>query len=204
MSGTSSKGRRPKNGLMVGYASTRRPQLMPLPIYSRPIAGRATRSIPPRRPPVLAAPGRQVPCQTSVCGHRSKPDSIETSCYRPSSTGLTPHKTDRRKKRRCERSSSRCCRKPSSRPINTTLVTRRAAFEIAGPRRLRATPAADHVDTYGGSAPAGGGAFSGKDPSNVDRFGRLRRFVTSPRHRRGGHRVECLVQFPTDRVGAPA
>ena len=27
----------------------------------------------------------------------------------------------------------------------------------------------DSVDTYGGAAPHGGGAFSGKDPSKVDR-----------------------------------
>ena len=29
------------------------------------------------------------------------------------------------------------------------------------------------VDTYGGAAPHGGGAFSGKDPTKVDRSGRL-------------------------------
>ena len=37
------------------------------------------------------------------------------------------------------------------------------------------------VDTYGGAAPHGGGAFSGKDPTKVDRSGRLRLRATWPR-----------------------
>jgi S-adenosylmethionine synthetase len=36
------------------------------------------------------------------------------------------------------------------------------------------------VDTYGGACPHGGGAFSGKDPSKVDRSAPTRR-ATSPR-----------------------
>ena len=40
------------------------------------------------------------------------------------------------------------------------------------------------VDTYGGAAPHGGGAFSGKDPTKVDRSGRLRRALRREEHRR--------------------
>ncbi len=40
------------------------------------------------------------------------------------------------------------------------------------------------VDTYGGMARHGGGAFSGKDPSKVDRSRRLRRPLRGQEHRR--------------------
>ena len=44
------------------------------------------------------------------------------------------------------------------------------AFEIGGPKGdCGVTGRKIIVDTYGGSAPHGGGAFSGKDPSKVDR-----------------------------------
>ena len=43
-------------------------------------------------------------------------------------------------------------------------------FEIGGPRGdTGVTGRKIIVDTYGGSAPHGGGAFSGKDPTKVDR-----------------------------------
>ena len=45
-----------------------------------------------------------------------------------------------------------------------------AASSLAGPRGVSGlTGRKIIVDTYGGSAPHGGGAFSGKDPTKVDR-----------------------------------
>ena len=44
------------------------------------------------------------------------------------------------------------------------------------------------VDTYGGAAPHGGGAFSGKDPTKVDRSGRLCRALSRQERRRRGAR----------------
>jgi len=45
-------------------------------------------------------------------------------------------------------------------------------FELGGPRAdTGLTGRKIIVDTYGGSARHGGGAFSGKDPSKVDRSG---------------------------------
>jgi S-adenosylmethionine synthetase len=50
------------------------------------------------------------------------------------------------------------------------LVNPTGAFEIGGPKGdCGLTGRKIIVDTYGGSAPHGGGAFSGKDPSKVDR-----------------------------------
>ena len=50
------------------------------------------------------------------------------------------------------------------------LVNPTGAFEIGGPKGdCGLTGRKIIVDTYGGSAPHGGGAFSGKDPTKVDR-----------------------------------
>src|SRR5207244_4812645 len=50
------------------------------------------------------------------------------------------------------------------------LVNPTGRFEIGGPHGdAGLTGRKIIVDTYGGAAPHGGGAFSGKDPSKVDR-----------------------------------
>ncbi len=57
----------------------------------------------------------------------------------------------------------------------TLLVNPTGRFEIGGPMGdAGLTGRKIIVDTYGGMARHGGGAFSGKDPSKVDRSGRLR------------------------------
>lgn len=50
------------------------------------------------------------------------------------------------------------------------------------------------VDTYGGSAPHGGGAFSGKDPSKVDRSGAYAARYVAKNIVAGGLAEKCLVQ----------
>ncbi len=52
-----------------------------------------------------------------------------------------------------------------------TSSTRPASSSSAAPWATRPHRPQDLVDTYGGTAPHGGGAFSGKDPSKVDRSG---------------------------------
>jgi S-adenosylmethionine synthetase len=50
------------------------------------------------------------------------------------------------------------------------LVNPTGRFEIGGPKGdTGLTGRKIIVDTYGGACPHGGGAFSGKDPSKVDR-----------------------------------
>ena len=61
------------------------------------------------------------------------------------------------------------------------LVNPTGRFEIGGPHGdAGLTGRKIIVDSYGGAAPHGGGAFSGKDPSKVDRPRRMRR-ATSQR-----------------------
>jgi S-adenosylmethionine synthetase len=65
------------------------------------------------------------------------------------------------------------------------------------------------VDTYGGAAPHGGGAFSGKDPSKVDRSAAYAGRYVAKNIVAAGLASKCLVQIsyaigvaePTSRVG---
>jgi S-adenosylmethionine synthetase len=50
------------------------------------------------------------------------------------------------------------------------------------------------VDTYGGSAPHGGGAFSGKDPSKVDRSGAYAARYVAKNIVAAGIAERCLLQ----------
>jgi S-adenosylmethionine synthetase len=55
-------------------------------------------------------------------------------------------------------------------PEFRTLINPAAAFEIGGPKGdTGLTGRKIIVDSYGGACPHGGGAFSGKDPTKVDR-----------------------------------
>jgi len=51
------------------------------------------------------------------------------------------------------------------------------------------------VDTYGGAAPHGGGAFSGKDPSKVDRSGAYAARCVAKNLVAAGLATHCLVQL---------
>ena len=58
-------------------------------------------------------------------------------------------------------------------PDCRVLINPTGAFTIGGPHGdTGLTGRKIIVDTYGGAAPHGGGAFSGKDPSKVDQIGR--------------------------------
>ncbi|HPQ51325.1 MAG TPA: methionine adenosyltransferase domain-containing protein, partial [Alphaproteobacteria bacterium] len=51
------------------------------------------------------------------------------------------------------------------------------------------------VDTYGGAAPHGGGAFSGKDPSKVDRSAAYAARYAAKNIVAAGYADKCLIQL---------
>jgi S-adenosylmethionine synthetase len=77
-----------------------------------------------------------------------------------------------------------------------TLINPTGRFVVGGPKGdTGLTGRKIIVDTYGGSAPHGGGAFSGKDPSKVDRSGAyMARFLAKQVVSRGWAR-RALVQL---------
>ena len=75
------------------------------------------------------------------------------------------------------------------------LVNPTGAFEIGGPKGdCGLTGRKIIVDTYGGSAPHGGGAFSGKDPSKVDRSAAYAARYVAKNIVAAGLATKCLVQ----------
>src|SRR5216683_2535243 len=75
------------------------------------------------------------------------------------------------------------------------MVNPTGSFEIGGPKGdCGLTGRKIIVDTYGGSAPHGGGAFSGKDPSKVDRSAAYAARYVAKNIVAAGLATKCLVQ----------
>jgi S-adenosylmethionine synthetase len=153
-------------GLMFGYACDETPQLMPLPIYlSHRLVERQAELRRDGRLPWLRPDAKS---QVTVRYSDGKPEMIDTVVL---STQHAPGVSYKQ----IEEAVIEQLIKPIL-PKNLVkgqikyLVNPTGAFEIGGPKGdCGLTGRKIIVDTYGGSAPHGGGAFSGKDPSKVDR-----------------------------------
>src|SRR5271156_1348793 len=153
-------------GLMFGYACDETPQLMPLPIYlSHRLVERQSEVRRDGRMPWLRPDAKS---QVTIRYVNGKPDAIDTVVL---STQHAPDMTHKQ----IEEAVIEQVIKPVL-PKNLVkgkvkyLVNPTGAFVIGGPKGdCGLTGRKIIVDTYGGSAPHGGGAFSGKDPSKVDR-----------------------------------
>lgn len=153
-------------GIMFGYATTETPQLMPAPIqYSHAVLRRLAEV---RKNGTEPALGPDAKSQLSVVYEDGKP-------VRVSSLVLSTQHLD-------ENLSSEDIRAivapyfhevlPDGWLTDETIwhVNPTGKFVIGGPDGdAGLTGRKIIVDTYGGAAPHGGGAFSGKDPTKVDR-----------------------------------
>ncbi|MCL5076975.1 MAG: methionine adenosyltransferase [Actinobacteria bacterium] len=156
-------------GMMFGYACNETPDLMPLPIW---LAHRlAQRLSEVRRANVLPYLRPDGKTQVTVEYEGSKPVALKTvvisTQHQPGidlGTLLLPDLTESviqpMLPKDLDSSKLRILTNPSGR------------FELGGPHAdAGLTGRKIIVDTYGGMARHGGGAFSGKDPSKVDRSG---------------------------------
>jgi len=158
-------------GLMFGYACDETPTLMPLPIYlSHRLVERQSQLRRDGRLPWLRPDAKS---QVTIRYVDGKPDSIDTVVL---STQHSPEMSDGPK---MKASAIEAVIEDIIKPVLPKelmkgnvkyLVNPTGRFVVGGPQGdCGLTGRKIIVDTYGGACPHGGGAFSGKDPSKVDR-----------------------------------
>ena len=179
-------------GLMFGYACDETPTLMPLPIY---LAHRVV-----ERQAQLRHDGRlnwlrpDAKSQITVRYVDGKPHSIDTVVL---STQHAPEMS----LEMIREAAIEDIIKPILPPELIKgdikyLVNPTGRFVIGGPQGdCGLTGRKIIVDTYGGAAPHGGGAFSGKDPSKVDRSAAYAGRYVAKNIVAAGLASKCLIQI---------
>jgi S-adenosylmethionine synthetase len=154
-------------GLMFGYACDETAALMPFPIYyAHRLVQRQSEVRRDGRLPWLRPDAKS---QVTVRYTGGKPTSIDTVVLSTQHHPEMNHKQEQLAEAVVEEIIKPVL--PPEMLVNTRfLVNPTGRFEIGGPHGdAGLTGRKIIVDSYGGAAPHGGGAFSGKDPSKVDR-----------------------------------
>jgi S-adenosylmethionine synthetase len=178
-------------GLMFGYACDETPALMPLPIYlAHRLVERQSEVRRDGRLPWLRPDAKS---QVTVRYANGKPEAIDTVLI---STQHAPGvKHEQLSEGVIEEVIKPVLPKHLVKGDVRFLVNPTGAFEVGGPKGdCGLTGRKIIVDTYGGSAPHGGGAFSGKDPSKVDRSAAYAGRYVAKNIVAAGLARKCLVQ----------
>ena len=153
-------------GLMFGYACTETPELMPLPIM---LAHKLVKGLScARRDGVLDYLRPDGKSQVSVEYDNGRPVRVDTVVVSTQHSSTVSNETLR------EDITDKIVHRviPAEMMDSKTriLINPTGRFVVGGPHGdAGVTGRKIIVDTYGGAAPHGGGAFSGKDPTKVDR-----------------------------------
>ncbi|MBN3523890.1 methionine adenosyltransferase [Paenibacillus apiarius] len=153
-------------GLMFGFATNETPELMPLPIaLSHRIARRLSEVRKDGTLPYLRPDGKTQVTIEYMDGKPVRVDTIVVSTQHAEDTSLEQIQKDIREQVIAPVVPSEWLDDNTKYFINPT-----GRFVIGGPQGdAGLTGRKIIVDTYGGYARHGGGAFSGKDPTKVDR-----------------------------------
>jgi S-adenosylmethionine synthetase len=178
-------------GLMFGYACDETPSLMPLPIFlSHRLVERQAELRRSGRLPWLRPDAKS---QVTVRYVNGKPESIDTVVLSTQHAPGIEHK--KLSESVIEEVIKPVLPKSMMKGKINYLVNPTGAFEIGGPKGdCGVTGRKIIVDTYGGAAPHGGGAFSGKDPSKVDRSAAYAARYVAKNIVAAGLASKCLVQ----------
>jgi S-adenosylmethionine synthetase len=179
-------------GLMFGYACDETAELMPLPIHlSHRLVERQSQL---RRDGRLDWLGPDAKSQVTIRYVDGKPDSIDTVVL------STQHDEDIELEKLREAVIEEIIKpvlpKHLIKGAINFLVNPTGRFVIGGPQGdCGLTGRKIIVDTYGGAAPHGGGAFSGKDPSKVDRSAAYAGRYVAKNVVAAGLASKCLIQI---------
>jgi S-adenosylmethionine synthetase len=179
-------------GLMFGYACDETPTLMPLPIYlAHRLVERQAQLRHDGRLPWLRPDAKS---QVTIRYVDGKPHSIDTVVL---STQHAPEMTlGEIRAATIEEIIMPMLPKELIKHDVNFLVNPTGRFVIGGPQGdCGLTGRKIIVDTYGGAAPHGGGAFSGKDPSKVDRSAAYAGRYVAKNIVAAGLASKCLVQI---------
>jgi S-adenosylmethionine synthetase len=157
---------------MVGFACRETPELMPLPIM---LAHKLVRRIAEvRREGVLKYLGPDCKSQVTVeyhDGHPQRVDSVVLACQHTEEIlDATKERITKKARQELIDVIAKSVLKEYLDKNTKYYVNETGKFVIGGPQSdTGMTGRKIVVDTYGGVAAPGGGAFSGKDPTKVDR-----------------------------------
>ena len=179
-------------GLMFGYACTETPELMPMPIM---LAHKLVRGLSERRRDhsmdYLRPDGKS---QVSIEYDNGRPVRVDTVVI---STQHSPTVTnDTLREDITELIVNKVIPKEMMDGKTRVLINPTGRFVVGGPHGdAGVTGRKIIVDTYGGAAPHGGGAFSGKDPTKVDRSACYMARYVAKNVVAAGLAEKCMVQL---------
>lgn len=178
-------------GLMFGYAVDETPQLMPLPIWlSHRIVERQALLRKDGRLPWLRPDAKSQVTIQYVDGKPYKIDTVLVSTQHPPEMRLEDIR-----EATIEEIIKPTLPQELIKGDIKFLVNPTGRFIVGGPQGdCGLTGRKIIVDTYGGAAPHGGGAFSGKDPSKVDRSAAYAGRYVAKNIVAAGLASRCLVQ----------
>jgi S-adenosylmethionine synthetase len=178
-------------GLMFGYAVDETPQLMPLPIWlSHRLMERQAQLRKDGRLPWLRPDAKSQVTVQYVDGKPFKIDTVLVSTQHAPEMSL-----DDIREAVIEEIIKPMLPKELIKGDIKFLVNPTGRFVVGGPQGdCGLTGRKIIVDTYGGAAPHGGGAFSGKDPSKVDRSAAYAGRYVAKNIVAAGLASRCLVQ----------
>jgi S-adenosylmethionine synthetase len=180
-------------GMMFGYASNETPEYMPMPIMFAHKLVKRLADIRKKEPKLMPYLRPDAKSQVTIEYHGRQPVRVHTVVI------STQHDPDATQKKIREDVIQHVIRKivPAGMLDKNTVihVNPTGRFEIGGPHGdTGLTGRKIIVDTYGGRAPHGGGAFSGKDPSKVDRSAAYATRHLAKNLVASGLADECLIQ----------
>ncbi|MDI6605747.1 MAG: methionine adenosyltransferase [Candidatus Omnitrophota bacterium] len=159
-------------GLMVGFACRETEELMPLPIMLSHKLVRRLAQV--RRDGTLKYLGPDCKSQVTVEYHDGRPKRVDSVVLACQHTEEILDSSGQKISKKARHEMIEVVAKPIVKEYidkdTKYYINETGKFVIGGPQSdTGMTGRKIVVDTYGGVAPSGGGAFSGKDPTKVDR-----------------------------------
>jgi S-adenosylmethionine synthetase len=180
-------------GMMFGYAINETPELMPMPIMYAHQLVRKLAEIRKKNPKLMPYLRPDAKSQVTIEYDGKKAIRVDTVVV---STQHDPNVSQKKIKEDVINNlikkviPAHLLDKKTKYHVNPT-----GRFEVGGPHGDSGlTGRKIIVDTYGGRAPHGGGAFSGKDPSKVDRSAAYAARHLAKNIVAAGLAEECLIQ----------